>query len=111
MLAVWPSAMRVPSQTAGTSLLKPDSTPLQNKIKLSASLRAGSSIIKTFAINFEEVALKSKHVTEWPPSISGKVGHDLISIVLGCSILIDFLLLGCFCQPIYLLDVAICSIH
>ena len=40
-----PSAMRVPSQTAGTSLLKPDSTPLQNKIKLSASLRAGSSII------------------------------------------------------------------
>ena len=25
---------------------KPDSTPLQNKIKLSASLRAGSSIIK-----------------------------------------------------------------
>ena len=110
MLAVWPSAMRVPSQTAGTSLLKPDSTPLQNKIKLSASLRAGSSIIKTFAINlnFEEVALKSK---EWPPSISGKVGHDLISIVLGCSILIDFLLLGCFCQPIYLLDVAICSIH
>ncbi len=43
--------------------------------------------------------------------ISGKAGHDLISIVLGCYILIDFLLLGCFCQPIYLLDVAICSIH
>lgn len=59
----------------------------------------------------EEVALKSKNVTEWPPSISGKVGHDLISIVLGCYILIDFLLLGCFCQPIYLLDAAICSIH
>ena len=46
VLAARPSAMRVPSQTAGTSLLKPDSTPLQNKIKLSASLRAGSSIIK-----------------------------------------------------------------
>lgn len=110
MLAARPNAMRVPSQTAGTSLLKPDSTPLQNKIKLSASLRAGSLIIKTFA-QLEEVALKSKNVTEWPPSISGKVGHDLISIVLGCSILIDFLLLGCFCQPIYLLDAAICSIH
>lgn len=33
VLAARPSAMRVPSQTAGTSLLKPDSTPLQNKIK------------------------------------------------------------------------------
>lgn len=32
VLAARPSAMRVP-QTAGTSLLKPDSTPLQNKIK------------------------------------------------------------------------------
>ena len=42
VLAARPSAMR----TAGTSLLKPDSTPLQNKIKLSASLRAGSSILK-----------------------------------------------------------------
>ena len=42
VLAARPSAMR----TAGTSLLKPDSTPLQNKIKLSASLWAGSSILK-----------------------------------------------------------------
>ena len=40
------AGVRVQSQTAGTRLLKPDSTPLQNKIKLSASLRAGSSIIK-----------------------------------------------------------------
>ena len=39
VLAALPSAMRIPD----TSLLKPYSTPLQNKIKLSASLRAGSS--------------------------------------------------------------------
>ncbi len=31
--------------------------------------------------------------------------------VWGCFILIDFLLLGCFCQSIYQLDVAICSIN
>ena len=56
----------------------------QNKNYLQAC-RQVPQLLKTFA-KFEEVTLKSKNVTEWPPSISGKVGHDLISIVLGCYV-------------------------
>jgi hypothetical protein len=46
-----------------------------------------------------------------PLPIPGKVEHVLLSSVWGCFILIEFLLLGYFCQSIYRLDVAICSIN
>ena len=44
------------------------------------------------------------------PRIPGKVGHFMQCSVSGCRILIDFFLLGYFCQSINSLDVAMCSI-
>ena len=44
------------------------------------------------------------------PRIPGKVGHFMQCSVSGCRILIDFFLLGYFCQSTNSLDVAMCSI-
>ncbi len=70
---------------------------------------AGSSF-KSFG-TLEEVNQIRQNASQRPNPISGKVGHSLLSNVWGCNILIDFLLLGYFCQSIYQLDVAICSIN
>ena len=48
-----------------------DAIAKQNKNYLRAC-RQVPQLLKTFA-KFEEVTLKSKNVSEWPPSISGKV--------------------------------------
>ena len=46
-----------------------------------------------------------------PPSITGKAGLFLLSSVLGCYILTDFLYLVYFCQSIHPFDVTICQIN
>ncbi len=65
---------------------------------------------KTFE-TLEEVNQNRQNALQRPSLISGKVGYSLLSSVWGCFILIDFLLLGYFCQSVYQLDVAICSIN
>ena len=58
----------------------------------------------------EEVNQLRTCLREVPPPVSGKVGNALLSDVLSCFILIDFLLSGYFCQSFYPMDVSICSI-
>ena len=59
----------------------------------------------------EEVNQVGRCLREVPPPISGKVENILLSSVLCCFILIDFLLLGGFFQCCYPMDAAICSIN
>jgi hypothetical protein len=51
-----------------------------------------------------------KRMSKVLPPIPGKGCHFVLSSVSGCRILIDFLLLGYFCQSINLLDIALCCI-
>ena len=104
----------VPSQTVGQRLrlvraqaIKSDLRPLQSTIKL--FVWAGISI-KTFGTKKNWRAGSCKGKSKVLPPITGNVCHFMLSSVSGCSILIDFLLLGYFCQSMNPLDVAICSI-
>ncbi len=97
----------VPHQTGGlvhAQAIKSDSTPLQSTIKL---FKWAGSIKTSGTIFFEEFEL-CKRMSKILPPIPGKVWHFMLSSVSGCRILIDVLLLGCFCQSINQLDVATC---
>jgi hypothetical protein len=59
----------------------------------------------------EEVLRTLKKCSQGVSPITGKAEHVLLSIVLLYCILIAFLCLGCFCQSVYIFEVAICRIH
>ncbi len=86
-----------------------DLTPLQSTIKL--FVWAGISWLKPLAQKKdEEVKNRAREMPKVLPPIPGKVWHFMLSSVSGCDILIDYLLLGYFCQSINPLAVTICSI-
>jgi hypothetical protein len=67
----------------------------------------GPVSIETFGLKQIEELNCAMQMSKVLPAIPGKVGHFMLNSVSGCRILIDFLLLGNFCQSINALDVAI----
>ncbi len=60
----------------------------------------GLSQLKPLAQKKIEELSRAKEMSKVLAAIPGKVGHFMLSSVSGCRILIDFLLLGIFCQSI-----------
>ena len=101
----------VQSQTVGQRLwlvhaqaIKSDLRPLQSTIKLFVWPGAGISI-KTFGTKKNRRAGLCKGTSKVLPPITGDVCHFMLSSVSGCSILIDLLLLGYFCQSMNPLEI------
>ena len=101
----------VPSQTVGQRLGLVHAQAIKSDLQSTIKLFVWACIsIKTFGTKTNGRAGQCKGKSKVLPPITGNVCRFMLSSVSGCSILIDFLLLGYFCQSMNPLDVAICSI-